>query len=418
MNMKKLTITSKLMSGAFALMTIMSMSSCSGLVDAVFGIEDNPSGGTTKPTTVPGIPSDASATANPTLPAEANTVIPNISYSVSSVSGATVVRFDMTGIQDPADPTKWVTLSGTGESDENIWVSIDGKAKGFKIVNTSETGSTSSKVDLVFLVDNSGSMGQEADAIANQIDAWATKLAGTMDIRFGIVGFGYNVGSEYEYLINDYGVAGALNLTTADKVTAYLNRGDGYGVGRTLGYEGADADELRTIAQKDLYSKAGGECGIQALRFADENFSFRSGANRVYVMFTDDCNYPGGNPDISIDYVKDPLKWPTSKGTIHSVISESKDELIRRTQEYVLNSELPWLPSDFTGGTIKYAKWDFSDVTLEDLPVTGALQNSYYIDITNVDSLFDGKAHVVKVTVLSPNGTIRAEREFTMIFTK
>ena len=128
MNMKKNSITSKLMSGAFALMTIMSMSSCSGLVDAVFGIEDNPSGGTTKPTTVPGIPSDASATANPTLPAEANTVIPNISYSVSSVSGATVVRFDMTGIQDPADPTKWVTLSGTGESDENIWVSIDGKA--------------------------------------------------------------------------------------------------------------------------------------------------------------------------------------------------------------------------------------------------------------------------------------------------
>jgi len=415
--MKTTTITRKLMSGAFALMTVMSMSSCTGLVDAIMGTEDNPSGSSTKPTTVPGIPSDASATPNPTLPQAPNTTIPNISYSVSSVSGSTVVRFDMTGIQDPYDPTKWVTLSGTGESDENIWVSIDTKAKGFKVVNISEAGSSSSKVDLIFLVDNSGSMYEEADAIATQIDAWATKLASTMDIRFGIVGFGYNVGMEYEHLINDYGVAGALNITTADKVTAYLNRG-GTGVYRTVGYEGADADELKTIAQKDLYSKAGGECGIQALRFADENFSFRSGANRVYVMFTDDCNYPGGNPDISIDYVKDPLKWPSAKGTIHSVISESKDELIRRTQEFVLNSELPWLPSDFTGGTIKYAKRDFSDVTLEDLPVTGALKNSYYIDITNVESLFDGKPHVVKITILSPTGTIRAEREFTITFKK
>ena len=116
--------------------------------------------------------------------------------------------------------------------------------------------------------------------------------------------------------------------------------------------------------------------------------------------------------------MKDPLKWPSAKGTIHSVISESKDELIRRTQEFVLNSELPWLPSDFTGGTIKYAKRDFSDVTLEDLPVTGALKNSYYIDITNVESLFDGKPHVVKITILSPTGTIRAEREFTITFKK
>lgn len=44
--------------------------------------------------------------------------------------------------------------------------------------------------DVVFLVDNSGSMGEEANAIARDIIDWAEKLAASsLDVRFGCVGY-------------------------------------------------------------------------------------------------------------------------------------------------------------------------------------------------------------------------------------
>jgi hypothetical protein len=54
--MKKKSFINKLMSGAFALMTVVSMTSCQGFVNAVMGYEDNSSSGTTTPTTTPTTP--------------------------------------------------------------------------------------------------------------------------------------------------------------------------------------------------------------------------------------------------------------------------------------------------------------------------------------------------------------------------
>ena len=103
-----------------------------------------------------------------------------------------------------------------------------------------------------------------------------------------------------------------------------------------------------------------------ALRFADEHFSFRLGANRVYVNFTDDANYPGGDDEISVSYVADAMNWNTNKGTIHTVFSGSSSSL-----NYSIG-EAPWLLSEYTGGTVMEVSPTFSGVTLNSFPVTGA----------------------------------------------
>ena len=59
-------------------------------------------------------------------------------------------------------------------------------------------------------------------------------------------------------------------------------------------------------------------------------------------------------------------------------------------------------------------------MTLSDLPVTGALQNSYVIRFTNVEEIFDGMDHEVRITVRSASdgGEIIADKVFTLRFEK
>lgn len=72
--------------------------------------------------------------------------------------------------------------------------------------------------------------------------------------------------------------------------------------------------------------------------------------------------------------------------------------------------------SKYTGGTIIVAPSDFSGVTLQSLPVTGAMQNSYVIRFTNVDEFMDGEVHEVTITILSADGKTYAERTFYVVF--
>ena len=147
-----------------------------------------------------------------------------------------------------------------------------------------------------------------------------------------------------------------------------------------------------------------------ALRFADDNFAFRNGSNRIYVNFTDEPNQPNGNQKWSVEALKTNI-WNTSKGTIHTVWSGGN-----YTSWTSLSDENPKLMSTYTGGTSKDVNASFTNVTLDDLPVTGAMQNSYIIRFTNISEFMDGQPHVVKVTVVSNDGKVQAEKEFYVIF--
>lgn len=361
--------------------------------------EETPQRDYSEPENTTGIPSDALAGENPEIDVP-NTHIPNMNYSVERSGNHVIVRLDLTGIQDP-ETREWLELIGTGKEEQNVWVSVDDAPKGILVYNSGDNeGEQSIKADLVFLVDNSGSMSEEANLVAAEISSWATKLANSgLDIRFGCVG--YNDGGD---------ISGALDFSSAELINEYLNRPNVSGTSRTKGFYGDKAEFLSN--SRTGFNEVYEECGVVALTFADSLFSFRTGANRIYVNFTDEPNFPNRIAKWSVEKVKDVTKWPVSKGTIHTVYSADTTDF----SETRLYREKPWKLSEYTGGTILQTSSNFSGVSLESLPVTGAMQNSYIIRFTNVDKLMDGKNHIVKITVLTLDGGVKAEKTFTINF--
>ena len=264
------------------------------------------------------IPSDDSATPNPTIGnGQENTDIPNIQYTTEQEDGQLVIRIDMTGIRIPGTTNDYIRLVGTdGASDgtQNIWVSVDGYPKGIIVYNSADNpdNSLNIKNDFIFLVDNSGSMDDEADAIARDIISWAQKLNSQLDVKFGCVGY--------------YGtISGAIDMTSYEALSSYLNRSTG--TNRTKGFGGNNSSYLSSY--KNSYSTSSDEieCGMGALHFANDLFTFRKGANRIYVNFTDEANFPNQGSyftKYSVHYL-DPSRnsWDPSLGTIHTIFSGS-----------------------------------------------------------------------------------------------
>lgn len=343
-----------------------------------------------------GIPGDYMATENPYI-GTSTTVIPNVNYTMETVGNDVVIRVDMTGVYS-RDIDEWIRLIGTGEEGQNIWLSIDGQPKGILVYNTIDDigENVVVKNDIVFLVDNSGSMDQEADAIARDIISWAQTLKTKSDVQFGCVGY-------------DGRITGAMNITSYENINTYLQTGKG--TSRTMGFSGPDASSLKSKSTNYNISESQVECCMAALRYADACFNFRQGANRIYVNFTDEPNQPSGKSNFSVNFLAEQSNWSTTQGTIHTVFSE-----VANITERTNYTEKPWRMSEYTGGTILYCNSSFTGVSLSSLPVTSAIQNSYIIRFTDIEAYMDGKPHEVKITIYSEDGSVRAERIFYMIF--
>ena len=76
--------------------------------------------------------------------------------------------------------------------------------------------------------------------------------------------------------------------------------------------------------------------------------------------------------------------------------------------------EEPWKMSEYTGGSYIFTDKAFTNVSLNDLPVTGAMQNTYTIRIGNIEKYLDGKSHTLKITIKTPDGRLQGEREFSI----
>ena len=380
---------------------LVTLASCIGDGNETILVEGKNAGaGGTTQTTVAGIPSDSEAGASPSV-GTATTQMPNIQYAVTDESGTSVLRIDMTGVQE-ADGGGWMNLVGTGSPDQNVWVTVDGKPKGIQVKNSDGGSGSTRQADLVFTVDNSGSMSEEADAIARDIVEWAGLLSQSgLDAKFGVVGYGGYI-------------SGAMDLTTAAELSTFLNASSG--TGRTMHFGGNNTQQLATWASG--FARTGShvddnECGAMAVRFADKYFGFRQGANRVYVNFTDEPNQPKQVTDYSTESFRSQSDWATAQGTVHTVYSSDTTYFSTETMG---TKEKPWRLSWYTGGTIIVASSSFTGVTLSSLPVTGALQHSYVIRLTNIDDLMDGQPHEVKITILSKDGKTRSERTFWIVF--
>lgn len=383
---------------SFRLLVILMMGLSISLATSCKKDDDDDDDDDNKKTENP-IPSDSEAGVPPTI--DNNTLeqsIPNPSFSTHP-SDASRIVMQMTGVKDPVTD-QYIAMAGTGDPNQTCWVQVDGTNKGILVTK----GSAREKAllaDIVFTVDNSGSMDAEADSIALQITQWVNYLQSQgLDLQVGVVGY-------------DSYVTGALNLTGSTQLYSYLNNrtyyGEPiYGTMRTMGFFGSDSAYLANNAAPFGY--AWGENGVLAVKFANQYFNWRAGANRIYVNFTDEPNQPGGEENAQWSVIDMETNWHPTQGTIHTVFSEDTTYYSGYWSDYY--DEKPWRLSEITGGTYIFVLPDASDLNLNQLPVTGALAETFTIEYMNNEG---AGPHTVKIIIENTNGNDGA-RTYEEIF--
>lgn len=293
------------------------------------------------------------------------------------------IQVNLTGLINPATQNPidlFYNAANPGSS--NIFITEDGVVKGLKVTKVS-TGNVLN-ADVVFTVDNSGSMSEEADSVAASITKFAAYLqASGLNVRFAVVG--YDV----------YGqVAGGVNFTSAEQIDHYLNKRKSYygytvsGTNRTVGFFGSDSATLENKAN-GYASEVYDENGVVAVLFADTNYSWRAGAQRIFINFTDEPTQTGTN------YLWNTAKLISKiggKATVHTVFSEDTTYYSYWDE----SAERPWEMSKGTGGTIKFIDSYATGLDLTNLPVAGALSNSYLVEYVAGST---GKSHTVIITI-------------------
>jgi hypothetical protein len=118
---------------------------------------------------------------------------------------------------------------------------------------------TNTQADVVFIVDESGSMSGEQDFLANTITSLnsALGLANVTDVKYGVIGFG---GRPVSGVPNDPPRL-VTGLTTVDAAKTGI---------------------------ESLITSGGFEDGYDAIKFAFDNLSFRAGAARNFILVTDE----------------------------------------------------------------------------------------------------------------------------------
>jgi hypothetical protein len=255
--------------------------------------------------------------------------------------------------------------------DYNFYLEEDGVLQGVKATKVSSGNVL--RADIVFTVDNSGSMSQESDSVAASIIEFANFLSSSgLDAQVGCVGYSGRV-------------YGAINLTTATELSDYLNRYTG--TSRTVGFAGPDSAALHDSSYT-FASGIGGENGVVGIMFAENYFNWRAGAQKIFINFTDEPTQPSGNYEWSTAFI---CSYMLGKSTIHTVFSADTN----RTWTD-LYSERPWEMSQCTGGTIKFLDYQATGLDLTNLPVSGALANSYLVEyVTSAP----GDTHTVVITI-------------------
>ena len=314
-----------------------------------------------------GIPPDPGGSLPPVV---FNNLNPTATFEVSEYNEY-IIRTNVTGLIDPVtgDPIELV-------ANENVFLEEDGTVKGLRVTKVGVDNIL--RADVVFTIDVSGSMAQEANAVATGIVALAQVLeASGLDVRFGCVGY-----SGYVY--------GGINFTDAAGLEAFLSDRPGHesGTTRPTGFAGADSAALHEEAINWAIG-VGGENGVVGVLFADSFYTWRGGAQRHFINFTDEPTQPG-----------DIYQWGTEnmceviggRATVHTVFSE--DTMAYMWSE--LNAERPWWMSECTGGTVVYIDNLASNLDLSSLPIVGSLSSSYLIEFITTDPY---GTHTIRIVI-------------------
>lgn len=322
------------------------------------------------PTPTKTIPKDSDAGTPPNITLNnLATAIPAASFTSSN----NIAKMVITGIKDPVTGN-FINLQGTGTgANQTCWLQLDGTNKGI-LVTKGSARLKSLAVDIAFIVDNSGSMGQEADSVAYQIVSWINYLqTNRPDLSLNVASVGFSVSGD---------INGALNFTTVQNLSSYLTTRVGYygqpvtGTYRTEGFAGPDSATLATNAynfQGQVYD----ENAIVGLKYGNQFLNWRAGANRVYIVFTDEPTQPNNDTNFCTENFKN--TWGNN-GTVHVVFSEDTTYMTSYWQP--MQNERPWLLATYSGGTSLFVNSSASNLNLNQLPLTGALIETVTIEFS------------------------------------
>ncbi|HEY6555869.1 MAG TPA: vWA domain-containing protein [Polyangiaceae bacterium] len=322
---------------------------------------------------LPGIPGDPGGQAPATT---INNIKPAAQFSLDA-SESRRVRVNLLGLIDPTTQAPIEFLSG-----ETLFVTEDDVLKGLRVTQADASNQLPS--DIVFVVDNSSSMDQEADTVADKIIEFVNLLESSgLSTKVGVVGVNGDI-------------TGAIDLHDAAGIEAYLKRSGRSGTSRTVGFDGANAATLTEEAQTMNPSFGGGENGIHGIAFAEAAFTFRQNAQRVFINFTDEPTQPANKPEWSTKTLC--ARWTPTTGTIHTIWSGSRSLEETASTTWTENvSENPAELSKCTpGGIVQSVASNASDLNLTTLPLTVALGNSALVEFATSDP---DAAHTLKITV-------------------
>lgn len=332
---------------------------------------------------------DGDGDTNTNIPADPVNVTPptpqknNVQPTASFSGQGERVQLNVQGLVDPTTQQPITLYYNSGNpSSSNIFIQQNGITKGLLV--TKVGSGTTLKADVVFTVDNSGSMSEEADVVAAGIVNFANTLSSSgLDVQFGCVGYNGSIN-------------GAINITSVTNLSTHLNRTTG--TYRTEGFSGGDATTLQTNANN--YGYAGGENGVQACLFANQYFTWRAGASKVFINFTDEPTQPNSS-DLNFNTAQ---LCNTLGGiaTVHTVFSEDSSDSYNYWSQY---RERPWKMSECTGGTIKFIDPYATNLVLTDLPVVGALSNSYLVEYMKGTSTVQTWTVIITVFTSTADGS-------------
>lgn len=282
-----------------------------------------------------------------------------------------------TAFQDPNDP-EWIQISLTAIIDKDDREPVLGLTeKNFIVledeiemspVQVTPMESAEGNVDIVFLIDTTGSMSEEIDGVKNSVIEFAMNLdAKGKKVRVGAVAFGDDVRATHE-------------LT--EKYEAFSNW-----VGNLYAYGGDDAPENP----------------LDAAMVALMGSAWRADSSRVVVVITDAPMHHGADDDgITSATVASVTDAFSGNAVIHSISpgsgyaprrGSSNDGGSASSRDYAIYPDAKAL-SDATGG-IWNALPNSGDVDLNALGIIEAIQQGYIIRFKSVYGDRDRKIRLI-----------------------
>lgn len=228
-----------------------------------------------------------------------------------------------------------------------------------------EQGGEVRLVDFVFLIDNSGSMSDKIAAVRNNVNAFADGLRSRgFDLRLGAVKFGQSAGAN-PFIIN------SGNMT-------------------------ADVEVFKSWVNA-MSANGGYEPGLQAIEMANQQFAFRPGAARHFLIITDEDS-DAGSLSNAIALCK------TNNVVVHGAINCSFD------QSYAHYCSPSTSITGATGGLVMSVAGPYSQIFDR---ITGAINNTYIVRYETPNPQCNGTARQVRVEVTVGSETGSATRSYT-----